>query len=64
MDTACDGCPNKHNGKNDISNGSSKHDCKCRSGDKYITIDPGLDQAAANSGDEIATSTNIRPESS
>ena len=60
MDTVCDGCPNKHNGKNDKSNGSSKHNCKCRSDDKQITIDAGFDQAAANPGDEIATSTGKR----
>jgi len=57
MDTACDGCQNKHKGKDDLSNGSSKHVCKCRSRDETITIDPGLDQAAASPGDELKAST-------
>jgi putative nucleotidyltransferase with HDIG domain len=59
MDTVCDGCQNKHKGKgtHDISNGSSKHVCQCRSRDENIKIDPGLDQTAANSGDEINASS-------
>jgi putative nucleotidyltransferase with HDIG domain len=50
MDTACDGCQNKHKGKRDTSIGSSRHICKCRSRDENIKIEPGLDQAAANPG--------------
>jgi len=63
MDTACDGCQNKHKGKHDISEGSSRHVCKCRSREESIKIDPGLDQAAANPGDEIKASPgNRRPD--
>jgi len=64
MDTACDGCQNKHKGKDDLSNGSSKHVCKCRSRDENLKIDPGLDQVAASPGDVLKTSTGKgRPES-
>ena len=64
MDTACEGCPNMYSENNTISNVSSKNDCKCRTGDKNIAIDPGLDQAAANPGDDTAALTGKRrPES-
>ncbi len=60
MDTACDGCQNKHKGKNDMLSGSRKHVCKCRSHGESIKIDPELDQAAANPGVELTASAGKR----
>jgi len=61
MDTACDGCQNKHKGKHNILNGSSSHLCQCRSPEERINIEPGFDQSAANPGAETKASTGQRP---
>ena len=58
MDTACDGCQNKHNGENHQLSGSGKHVCQCRSHNESIKIDPGLDQAAAYPGAEMKSSAD------
>lgn len=61
MNTACDGCQNKHNHDHDNSGGSGKHVCQCRSRDENIEIEPGIDQAAAHPGDETKTGTGKHP---
>jgi putative nucleotidyltransferase with HDIG domain len=57
MDTACDGCQNKHKGHNHRLSGSTNHVCQCRSRDENIKIDPESDQGAVTPGDVLKAST-------